>query len=287
MDTKRKSHTVDTFTQAFQNDLEKEEQILKQVPRSNLSKKEKDALKTLSKREDIIITKADKGGAVAIIDVHDYVKEANRQLDNTEFYKKLPNHTTELNRTQVNTYIEELKTLGILDEKTANNLNSSGVKTAQFRMFPKIHKKGNPGKTVVSSVNCHITKMSKSIDHVLQPHVKELRSYIKDSIDFIQKINDLERIPENSIFVKVDVRSLNTTIPNNEGIKIVETTLKRKNIATIIITTCLHLVLTLNNFIFNCQNYLQIKGFAMGTKCAPCYANIFMGIFEESLYTHS
>ena len=53
--SKENHHTMETFTQAFQNDLEKEEQILKQIPRSNFSKKEKDALKTLSKREDIII----------------------------------------------------------------------------------------------------------------------------------------------------------------------------------------------------------------------------------------
>ena len=69
---KENQHKVETFTQAFQNDLEKEEQILKQIPRTNLSKKEKNALKTLSKREDIIITKADKGGAAVFIDVDDY-----------------------------------------------------------------------------------------------------------------------------------------------------------------------------------------------------------------------
>ena len=55
------------------------------MPHSNLSKKEKDALKTLSEKEDIIINKADKGASVITIEVDDYVKEANRQLGNTEF----------------------------------------------------------------------------------------------------------------------------------------------------------------------------------------------------------
>ena len=55
---------------------------------------------------------------------------------------------------------------------------------------------------------------------------------------------------------------------------------KEKNIGTKIISTFHHLILTLNNFVFNCQNYLQIKGYAMGTKCLPNYANIFMDIFE-------
>ena len=50
---------------------------------------------------------------------------------------------------------------------------------------------------------------------------------------------------------------------------------------TKVITTFLALILTLNNFIFNCKNYLQIKGCAMETICAPSYANIFMDHLER------
>ena len=78
------------------------------------------------------------------------------------------------------------------------------------------------------------------------------------------------------------VCSLYTNIPNNEGIKAIETTLKLKNLQTKVTINFLKLILTLNNFIFNCTNFLQIKGCAMGTKCTPAYANIFMGIFEET-----
>ena len=43
-------------------------------------------MKTFSEREDLVITKADKGGA--IVEVDDYIKEANQQLNNTKFYRK-------------------------------------------------------------------------------------------------------------------------------------------------------------------------------------------------------
>ena len=43
----------------------------------------------------------------------------------------------------------------------------------------------------------------------------------------------------------MDVRSLYTNISNKEGIKAVETTMKRKNIGTRLISTFLRLVLTL------------------------------------------
>ena len=96
-------------------------------------------------------------------------------------------------------------------------------------MFPKVHQKRNPGTPVVSSIDCHTTNISKYTDHHhLQPYVKELKSYVKDSTDFIRKINSIKKIPDNSILVTIDVRSLHTNIPNKEGIKAVELTLKKK-----------------------------------------------------------
>ena len=41
------------------------------------------------------ITKADKGGATVIWDVNDYLKEAEKQLNNQTFYKKLETCPTE------------------------------------------------------------------------------------------------------------------------------------------------------------------------------------------------
>ena len=46
-------------------------------------------------------------------------------------------------------------------------------------------------------------------------------------------------------------------------------------------TTFLALILTLNNFVFNSNFYLQVNGCAMGAICAPAYANIFMAEFEQ------
>ena len=55
----------------------------------------------------------------------------------------------------------------------------------------------------------------------------------------------------------------------------------KRTASTKVITTFLALILTLDNFIFNCRNCLQIKGCTMGTICAPSYANIFLDHFER------
>ena len=48
-------------------------------------------------------------------------------------------------------------------------------------------------------------------------------------------------------------------------------------ISTKAIITFLSLILTLNDFIFNCPHYLQVMGCTMGTICTPAHANIFYG----------
>ena len=82
----------------------------------------------------------------------------------------------------------------------------------------------------------------------------------------------------------MDVKSFYTNIPHTEGIDAVKSFMNRHRATskmTTIVTTLLASILTLNNFIFNGLHFLQKMGCPMGTKCAPNYANIFMGEFEE------
>ena len=156
-------------------------------------------------------------------------------------------------------------------------------RTPQFYISPKIHIEDNPGRPVVSSINCHTTNISKYVDYHLQPLVKQIPSYVKDTKDFINKINTVKSVPKNNYLVTMGGRSLYTNIPNPEGISAVKSAFDNystKTTSTKAITRFLALILTLNNFVFNCIHYLHIEGCAMVTICAPAYANIFMANFE-------
>ena len=109
-----------------------------------------------------------------------------------------------------------------------------------------------------------------------------MKSYVKDTADFISKIESQPPVPAQSLLVSMDVKSLYTYIPHKEGFESIRTSLEvlPSTSPTIVILKLLELILTLNNFVFNIHSYRQIKGCAMGTKCAPCYANLFMGEFE-------
>ena len=58
-------------------------------PKPNLFKEEQKVMEELAKRKDIIITNADKGGAVVVVDVEKYINKANCQLSDKRNYKKL------------------------------------------------------------------------------------------------------------------------------------------------------------------------------------------------------
>ena len=112
-----------------------------------------------------------------------------------------------------------------------------------------------------------------------------MSSYIKDTLDFISRINETKDINKEAILVTLDVKSLYTNIPNHELIEEVKSALNsasQKLIATKGIIKFLFLILTLNNFIFDGIHYLQKIGCAMGTIYAPNYANISMGKFEKT-----
>ena len=61
---------------------------LKNNRKNNLKKSELTSLEDLQQREDVVITKADKGRAVVFQVVSDYINETNRQLNDQNFYTK-------------------------------------------------------------------------------------------------------------------------------------------------------------------------------------------------------
>ena len=108
-------------------------------------------------------------------------------------------------------------------------------------------------------------------------------SYIRDSGDFIDTIKRIKNIPRDAILIYVDVIGLYPCIPHVAGLKALKNALdarKNKSIPTENLLKMAEFVLKNNIFEFNGTVKEQISGTAMGTKCAPSYACIFMSEFE-------
>ncbi|KAL5517448.1 hypothetical protein EMCRGX_G002992 [Ephydatia muelleri] len=107
---------------------------------------------------------------------------------------------------------------------------------------------------------------------------KSLPSYIRDSADLLNKIKNLQVSPR-AILASLDVVSLYTNIPHEEGISSVhkatlDSESPRVEAATLAELT--KIVLKNNDLEFAGEIFLQIQGMATGTKLASAYANVFM-----------
>ena len=102
----------------------------------------------------------------------------------------------------------------------------------------------------------------------------------------ISAINSKGKLPENAILVSIDVSALYTNIPIEEGIQAMQEALyerKDQTVPTQFLVKLLRMVLKFNFFQFDSELYLQQIGTAMGTSCAPTYANIKMGTIDKAL----
>ena len=111
-----------------------------------------------------------------------------------------------------------------LSKNISKGVKTENPKTPHFYLKPKVHKEGNPGRPVISSVNCCTSNISKYVDYHFQPIVKEISSYVQDTTDFLRKINQIDFVPDNSYLASLpDVKLLYINTPNAEGIKSVKT----------------------------------------------------------------
>lgn len=260
--------------------------------RDNLTTNERHALKQLSRRTDIVIKAADKGSGTVIMDRDWYINECLRQLNDTKFYRQLDIDQTSDIQTRIQFYIKRLHKDNIIDDKTKRFLIQTDPKPGRFYILPKIHKQGNPGRPIVSSNGHPTERISQFVDYHLKPLVHKTASFIKDTTHFLNKLDQLGQLPSNAFLVTLDVSSLYTNIPHNEGIDACRHFLNTRDHSSSTIRTetlcdLIRMILTMNIFEFNNNYYIQKHGTAMGTRMAPSYANLFLAKFETDALMHA
>lgn len=265
----------------------------------NLTHIELKALQQLRGNKDIIIKPADKGSAVVIMDRFQYLWEAHRQLTDTRYYKPLKRPIFPRTASMVKKIIDNLYQKKIISFKQSTYLlGRQPPRPRRFYLLPKIHKDPDtwsvpfcipPGRPIVSDCNSETYQIAEFIDYYLNPLSTKHPSYLKDTYDFISKIHQLI-IPEPCFLYTMDVNNLYTNIDTAEGLESIKDIFSKHpdpHRPDSAILQLLYISLTRNNFEFNQQFYLQVKGTAMGKKFAPAYANIFMAAWEEQVWTRT
>ena len=216
---------------------------------------------------------------------HTHESQENSQTNKEEHYRKIdrPDDMKKEFIEVVKNTLDKAKSKELIDEDTHKILYRSNPRTSNLYLLPKIHKTNNPGRPIINSVGSLTETLSAFVDEILRKYAKKVRSYVKDTTHFLQLTKDLQ-VEENEYLCTVDVTALYTNIPHKDGIKRVLRFMEQHQATQTELTLVrylLKLILRMNYFEFNNQTYLQVSGTAMGTRCAPNYAIIFMGDLEQ------
>ena len=191
-------------------------------PKHNLSCNEHKAVKELQKNTAINLKRADKGRTTVILNKGDKIQEAQVQLDNRDHYRPLENPMVTETLRKVDELIAKLHNGKHIDDMTKRWLSQTPnpPRIPIFCTLTKIHKPLPVGRPIISGCEGPTERISSFVDHLLQPIAQKQKSYLKDMTDFINFIEKTE-VSQNTILISMDVTSLYTNIPQDEGITIV------------------------------------------------------------------
>ena len=115
--------------------------------------------------------------------------------------------------------IKSLLQEGHIDDMTAKWLSSTPnpPRIPSFYTLTKIHKPTPVGRPIISGCDGPTERISAFVDRLIQPIAQKQDSYLKDTTDFLNFIEST-KLPKNTVLVSMDVTSLYTNIPHEEGV---------------------------------------------------------------------
>jgi hypothetical protein len=156
--------------------------------------------------------------------------------------------------------------------------------TGSFYILLKMHKPIISGRPIVNCINTMTYHASKYLDKLLQPILLLLPTISTSSLRTTLLLDEIKSIPNNAVIFCADVKNLYPSIPFEFGLHAVRTLLIRFNFHDVnFVVDLLRWVLKHNYLSFDNIIYQQISGTAMGTPCAPVYANLVLFYIEEPL----
>ena len=226
-------------------------------PKNNLPPAEREALRALKRDTERNLKKADKGTTTVVMNTQDKIKEGQTLLDNKDNYRPLASPMVTETNHEVKQLITDLHNGDHIDDMTKKWLcqTPNPPRIPEFYTLNKIHKPSPVGRPIVSGCDGPTEKLSSFVDKLLQPIAQHQKSYLKDTTDFVNFI-DNTKVPADVILVSMDVTSLYTNIPQEEGIDTVCRAYEifyrnEPPIPTQLLKRALRLILQENSFQFN------------------------------------
>ena len=258
---------------------------------SNASQEVRQAIEELRRNRDITIREADKGSCIVLLDTSQYIEEGYNHLADKTIYQELDHDRTLEVAHKANWAIRHHQQFGALNPVQEVNLYTqpNGTRTQEMYFLRKVHKTPHKIRPIVSCSSDPTERISGYLCRLLSPHLDNVKSLVMNSQQVVQTIESLDLSDHTNVtLVSLDVESLYLSIPQGVGIEMVlqrvlptSPPLATYNTLMNLVQDLLKIVIKDNTFRFHDKFFNQVKGVAMGTKCAPPFANLFLATLEE------
>lgn len=210
---------LDLFQEAIELDLV----TLKQTSISkksidNITHSERQALLDIQNNLDLVVQKADKGGAVVLLDGGLYKKLDLEILGDTNTYTHLSN-VLHCFRKKTKSLLQEAVAMEAINQNLADKLYVTCPSIPILHSLPKYHKQVFPPplRPIVSGVGSMGEFLGIWIDKHLQPLVSGLPGFIRDTKHLVS-IMDHHPWPQNTHWLTCDVSSLYPSIRHDKAL---------------------------------------------------------------------
>ena len=176
----------------------------------------------------------------------------------------------------------------VLPKIRKSMLVESAINTQNSEIIETFEPNDLKLRPIVGSPKCPTRKLSQLIGRLLKPFLKCIKSFIHDSLDFLNKCP--RDVDENSEIVTFDVISWYRRIPHNFVLEAIGYFLTKyqgdlhPRFRKEFVLESASFILKNNTFTLDSECYLQIKGTVMGTTFASTYANLTMGYHKIKVY---
>lgn len=258
--------------------------------------------KAFTRDKRIYVVKADKGGKTVIWKRSDYVKEAERLLDDKKTYVELTKEEAEKEYAELRnvkkSIIWSLRHEGCVSAAEGRRLELEEVSIPAFYILPKIHKEKRadtgtfPGRPITAAVGGMMKTLDEYLADTTAPLLRLIPGSLIDTADLLRELEKVKNLPTECQLFSADVESLYPSIPWQEGLDsatdfytanlhVLHARAEKEKLlpppSPVIFRRILELVLMRNIFQFQDRRFFrQLQGTAMGCSMSVFLANTFM-----------
>lgn len=263
------------------------------MPKPNLSREERDALRVLKNDDSLVILNADKGACTVIMDKVDYDRKLLTLLEDAGTYMKLKKDPTKTNESKMNALLLKIKREGQLEDGLYFRLRSTDALSPRLYGLIKIHKENFPVRPIVSFSGAATLSLSRYLSDILSPLLGQTLFTVRNSAEFVECLKETEWRP-GDVMISCDVVSLFTKIPVQRALQIAKEKItndpnfsNRTSLSIVNFMSLLELCLNSSDFSFRNTFYRQTFGCPMGSPISMAMANLVMEDLESRIFCNS